>query len=393
MSAHDKRVDALRRAFEDAFGRPPAGFAEAPGRVNLIGEHLDYNDGLVLPFAIEQSVIAAWAPGVGTVVRALAADSGERAEFDARIVPPRDGTWADYVRGVASALGDAGYALRGADVAFAGDVPAGAGLSSSAAVEVAVAAALCEAAGVDVPRAALAVICQRAENSYVGVQSGIMDQFTSALAEPDAALLIDCRSLAHRPVPLRERENGLAVIITDSGVRRELASSAFNDRRRECEQAVARLRETLTRPDLESLRDVALADLPAEIAQDDPIMRRARHVVTEIARVAAAVEALERDDFGEVGRLMVESHLSLRDDYEVSSPELDLLVALATAQPYVLGSRLTGAGFGGCTVTLAQADALDRYERDVVVPYRARTRQAARTYVALPQPGLHVWRA
>ena len=190
----------------------------------------------------------------------------------------------------------------------------------------------------------LALLCQRAENEFVGVQSGIMDQFASALAHRDAALLIDCRSLGHRDVPLRLAEAGLTLVVSDSGVRRELIASAFNERREACRQAVGLLRERLGRPDISGLRDVSVGQLDA-LANEAVLFRRARHVVMEMAGVAAAVGALERGDFGTFGALMVESHMSLRDDYEVSTPELDLLVALATGQPYVLGARLTGAGF------------------------------------------------
>ena len=228
------------------------------------------------------------------------------------------------------------------------------------------------------PLVDLARLCQRAENEFVGVQSGIMDQFASALAHRDHALLIDCRTLQHRDVPLRLAGAGLALVVTDSGQRRELLSSAYNERRRQCERAVVLLRQRLARPGLRSLRDVSLGDLDVLTDEhDQTLLRRARHVVSEIARVAAAVDALDHDDFGVLGRLMVESHLSLRDDYDVSTPELDLLVGLATAQPYVLGSRLTGAGFGGCTITLLESDAVQRYERDVVGAYHARAGLAA----------------
>ena len=194
----------------------------------------------------------------------------------------------------------------------------------------------------------LASLSQRAENEYVGVQCGIMDQFASALSKRDHALLVDCRTLAHRHVPLRLAGAGLVVVIANSAVRRELVTSAYNERRRECEAAVVQLREVLGRPELSSLRDVSAAEIEGiEIADDDVVLRRARHVVPEIGRVAEAVEALEGDDFGRLGELMVESHRSLRDDYEVSSEQLDLLVGLATAQEYVLGARLTGRGSGG----------------------------------------------
>ncbi len=390
---HEQRVETLIAVFEREFGRAPEGIAEAPGRVNLIGEHVDYNDGLVLPFAIDRSVLCAWARRDDDAVDAYSADFREHSRFDLpNIARTASGAWPNYVRGVAERAGSkAQHHVGGLDLAIAGDVPQGAGLSSSAALEVAVAGAFRDAFDLPLDDVALARLCQRAENEYVGVQCGIMDQFASALSRRDHALLIDCRSLAHEAVPLRLAAAGLAIVIANSAVRRELIASAYNDRRRECEQAVAELRLRLDRPDLASLRDVSAADLERTEIDTVP-MKRARHVVTEIARVAAAVDALKRDDFEAAGRLMAESHVSLRDDYEVSSRELDLLVGLATAQDYVLGARLTGAGFGGCTVNLVRADAVDAFARDVIAPYRDRTGLPAVMYVTTPQDGLRTWR-
>ncbi len=267
----------------------------------------------------------------------------------------------------------------------------GAGLSSSAALEVSIAGAFRDAFSFDIDNVTLAKLCQRAENEYVGVQCGIMDQFASALSRRDHALLIDCRTLAYRHIPLRLEAAGLAIVIANSAVTRELASSAYNDRRRECEEAVALLRDRLGRPDFASLRDVSEAEIET-IEVDAVPLRRARHVVREIARVAAATEALEHDGFEALGQLMVESHLSLRDDYDVSSQQIDLLVGLATAQDYVLGARLTGAGFGGCTVNLVRADAIDAFARDVIAPYRERTGLPAVMYVTPACDGLRTWR-
>jgi galactokinase len=437
MARWQERFDGIVAAFERAYGRAPDGVAGAPGRVNLIGEHVDYNDGLVLPFAVEQSVLCAWKqapapagdpepaePGV-----AVERQSGEgappaeaaslfelatpqtlpqlvrvySAEFDAwdawsrtsprldEMLAVRRGDWRDYPAGVLWALRDAGHDVGGVDLAISGDVPQGAGLSSSAAIEVAVAGALRDAFGLDIDGVALARLCQRAENEYAGVQSGIMDQFASALSKRDHALLVDCRTLAYEHVPLRLDRAGLAVVIADSAVSRELASSAYNQRRRECEEAVALLRERLHRDDLASLRDVSSGDLDT-VEIDTVPLRRARHVVGEIARVAAAVEALRADDFAALGALMAESHESLRADYEVSSLQLDLLVGLAAAQDYVSGARLTGAGFGGCTVNIVRADAVEAFERDVIAPYGERTGLPARSYVTPPADGLRIAR-
>jgi galactokinase len=414
---HDERIAALAAAFEREYGRPPQGIAEAPGRVNLIGEHIDYNDGLVLPLAIDRSVLCAWArPGRSfESIRSLfkqehgteepgAASfySVEFREGDATVTmepeaveydQSRHGDWTDYPSGVLWALVEAGCMTRGLDIdiAIAGDVPQGAGLSSSAAVEVAVAGALRDAFELPIGNVDLALLCQRAENEYVGVRCGIMDQFASTLSRCGHALLLDCRSLACKHVPLRLDEHGLSIVIADSAVTRELASSAYNDRRRECDEALAELRAHLSRPSLASLRDVTEEDL-RPTAIDTVPMRRARHVVGEIARVREAADALRRDDFARFGELMRASHASLRDDYEVSSPQLDRLVELATAQPYVLGSRLTGAGFGGCTVSLVRTDAVDSFERDVIEPYRRETGMAAKAYVTPACDGLRTWR-
>jgi galactokinase len=316
----------------------------------------------------------------------------EHSRFNlANVTHAAPGAWANYTRGVVVSLQRAGYASPGIEIAFAGDVPQGAGLSSSAALEVAVAGALRDAFSLPIDDVELARLCQRAENEYVGVQCGIMDQFAAALSKRDHALLIDCRTLAYEHIPLRLEEARLAIVIANSGMKRELASSAYNDRRRECEEAVAMLRERLGRPDLASLRDVTAADLDS-VEIDSVPLRRARHAMTEIAGVAAAAEALRHDDFAELGRLMGESHLSLRDDYQVSSSQLDLLVGLATAREYVAGSRLTGAGFGGCTVNLVRAGSVDAFERDVIAPYRERTGLPAEMYVTSPQDGLRTWR-
>ncbi len=411
---HERRVEELIAAFERQLGRRPEGIAEAPGRVNLIGEHVDYNDGLVLPFAIDRSVMCAWGPSAEQRSELISLNLPAGAQLEPGV---RD--WAGYVDGVEDVLTDEHSLERVyyGPISFAteGDVPLGAGLSSSAAFEVAVAAAYRAACDLPIGDVELARLCQRAENEYVGVRCGIMDQFASALSKQGHALLIDCRTLAYEHVPLRLAEAGLCVVIANSGVKRELASSAYNERWRECEAAVGVLRERLGRAELASLRDVTAAEMeqvmnderaaarPPEAgaaggvhasgtAEEAVALRRARHVVSEIGRVAAAVEALRRDDFEELGRLMGESHRSLREDYEVSSRELDLLVGLATAQEYVVGARLTGAGFGGCTVNIVRADAVDAFERDVIAPYRERTGLAAETYVTAPSDGLRTWR-
>ena len=392
--SHSARIDVAAAAFTREFGRAAAGIAEAPGRVNLIGEHVDYNDGLVLPFAIDRSVIVAWARRDDDAVWVYSTDYSEHARFDlVNATHAAAGAWSNYVRGVAAIIRGAGYTIGGIEFTLAGDVPVGAGLSSSAAIEVAVAGAFRDAFDLRMGDVDLAQLCQRAENEFVGVNSGIMDQFASTLSQRDHALLIDCRSLDYHAIPLRLRAAGLAIVIANCGVQRELIGSAYNQRRAECDAAIIHLRAQLARPDLQSLRDVSVAEIDAlRIDAGDVPLRRARHVVTEIERVRATVDAVEYDDFARVGELMLASHESLRDDYDVSSPQLDLLVELAVAQPYVLGARLTGAGFGGCTVNLVRADAVAAFARDVIAAYRDRTGLPAVMYVASPQDGLRTRR-
>ncbi len=390
------RLDALVEAFRREFGAAPTGFAEAPGRVNLIGEHVDYNDGLVLPFAIDRSVVVAWSRRDDDAVWAYSADYDQHSRFNlANITRAAPGEWSNYARGVLAILHDAQFPIAGINLAIAGDVPRGAGLSSSAAIEVAIAGAVRDAFDLPITGVELARLCQRAENEFVGVNSGIMDQFASALSETDHALLIDCRALEYRAVPLRLAAGGLSIVVANSGVQRELVASAYNVRRAECDAAVTLLRTRLSRPDLRSLRDVSAAEIASlEIAADDAgiALHRARHVVTEIQRVREAADALDRDDFARVGALMRASHESLRTDYAVSSPQLDLLVALASQQDYVRGARLTGAGFGGCTVNLVQTDALPAFGRDVIAPYRNQTGLPAEMYITAAGAGLRTRR-
>jgi galactokinase len=321
------------KAYTERFGGAPALVASAPGRINLIGEHTDYNGGFVLPCAIDRRIAVAVGAGDGGLYS---------ADFDEmRGSGERDGSWADYPRGVAWAMGEEGHETGSFSAAFAGDVPLGSGLSSSAAIEAATALALDALLGLGIGRKDLAVLCQRAENDYVGVASGIMDQYASLLCEAGAALLVDCRSLEARSVPLDLAAAGLALVVCDTRVERGLADTGYNDRRSTCESAARTL-------GIEELRDATEEDLKRLSGEE---LKRARHVVSENARVLEAVEALKYDDFEELGRLMYASHASLRDDYEVSTPELDTFVETAKEHG-ATGARLTGAGFGGCAVAL-----------------------------------------
>ena len=335
-------------------GAAPRLFA-APGRVNLIGEHTDYNDGFVLPMAIDRAVVVAAAPRADRRVRVLSLDLDDEIDFDLdRPGPPRRGAWIDRVEGVAQSLARRGVPLGGADLVLSGDVPHGAGLSSSAALEVAVGMTLWSLAGGEVDRVALALAAQAAENDWVGTRCGVMDPMVSALGVADCALLIDCRSLEATPVPLALPDH--VFVVLDTRVTHDLASSAYNERRAECERGVEILRRWL--PGIRALRDVspdAFAPLAGELPE--PARRRCRHVVDENARTLAAAAALGAGDLVRFGRLMRESHRSLRDDYQVSCPELDLLAEVAAVTPGVLGGRMTGGGFGGCVIALCEREA------------------------------------
>jgi galactokinase len=383
---HRPAAEALDRVF-GAGAAPVTAFA--PGRVNLIGEHTDYNDGFVLPMAIEAGIELSARPRAGREVRLHAVDLGETSAFslDAPIERDPAHPWSDYLRGVVRGVLQAGLRVDGLDLAFSGSLARGAGLSSSAALEVATALALQALAGfaLGVPR--LARLCQAAENEFVGLQCGIMDQYASLAAKAGHALFLDCRSLAFEHVPL---DLGAHVVaICHSGVKHALVGSEYNRRRRECEAGVAALAARF--PGVRALRDATPEQLEACRATLDPVVhRRCRHVIGEDQRVNDAVAALRAGDLGRLGRLMDASHASLRDDYEVSCPEVDLLVELARGAPGVIGARLTGGGFGGCTVNLVERDALPRL-RDVVLPeYQRRTGKVARLFVSTAADGAEV---
>ena len=388
------RVDALAAAFRARFGRSPTGLAEASGRVNLIGEHTDYNEGFVLPVAIDRTIVVAFAPREDGRVRAYSLNFDEEDEFPlADIRRQEDDSWANYVRGVAVVLQEAGHRLTGLDVVIQGNVPIGAGLSSSAALEVATLGAFATVAGLTLADRDKALLAQRAENEFVGVACGVMDQMAAVFGRADHALLIDCRSLETEAVPLNLDAQDLRIVVANTGVRRALSASAYNQRRQECNRAADLLAVLLHRRRPHSLRDITLDDLTMhERSLPEPLGHRAGHVVSENARVLATVDALRRGELAEVGRLLYASHESLARDYEVSSPELDLMVELARSLEGVVGARMTGAGFGGCTVNLVRANAVDAFHQQVVETYRARTGLPAEMYVCRAVDGLRTAR-
>lgn len=361
----------LVSTFQSRFGGEPRAFF-APGRVNLIGEHTDYNDGFVLPVALEVGITLLAAPRSDRRIRVHTVDLDDTDELDIdRPGPGKTSHWLDYIEGVAQAL-DAQQWLTGANIVLAGDVPVGAGLSSSAALEIATGFALLSLVGKTtgtIDRIALARAGQKAEHEYVGTRCGIMDQLVSARAAAKCALLIDCRSLRVEDVPLPA--GGIAILVTDTRKKHELASSEYNRRREECEAAVEIIRGVL--PEVRALRDVSVADLPRLAAVlPDVLFRRTRHVVTENARTLAVASDLERGDWKAAGAAFVESHRSLKNDYEVSAEELDHLVDAALGEPGVLGARMTGGGFGGSTVTLVEEKHLEALKDRLRASFAAR---------------------
>ncbi len=377
----------LLPTFASMFGGAPRLY-RAPGRVNLIGEHTDYNDGWVMPCAIAFSCWAAAAPRRDHRVRVHSLNMAETVEFDlTSFAPAAVRHWSEYVRGVALELQRGGAPMAGADLLVWSDVPLGAGLSSSAALEVAVAYALLGCVGATLQRTDIARLCQRAEHVYAGARCGIMDQFIACHAERGTFLLLDCRSLAARSVALPP---GLGVVICNTMVKHAISGGEYNQRRAQCEEGVRRLAERL--PGMRALRDVT----PAELEQHrdllpDIVYRRCRHVVTENARVEATAAALAAGDLAHVGRCMAGSHQSLRDDYEVSCAELDVMVEAALQQPGTVGARMTGGGFGGCTVNLVEGPAVPGFQRGVAAAYAARTGIRPAIYVTTPAAGAGAW--
>jgi galactokinase len=370
--------------FRDVFRDDPDVVACAPGRVNLIGEHTDYNEGFVLPAAIDRYVCYAGRRRTDRKVRAFSVDFQDWTQFDLDDLRRDEGhSWSNYLRGVSELLEAGGAKLPGADLAIAGDVPREAGLSSSAAVEVAAVAFWQRLGHLEIDPVSVIKLAQKAENEFVGVPCGIMDQFISALGRKDHALFLDCRDLTYRHVPLQP---GVKIVVCNSGVKRALAQSEYERRRNQCTEALAMLRSTGLA--VNSLRDVELAELEAaRHVLTEVLFKRARHVITENQRVLEAVLALEESDLDQFGTLMNQSHTSLRDDYEVSSPELDLLVNLASEQRGVLGARMTGAGFGGCTVNLVRQDSIDSFVGAISQGYELAQGMKAEVYVLQASDG------
>ncbi len=353
----------------------------APGRVNLIGEHTDYNDGFVLPMAIDAKILLVGALRRDTQVRVYSVDFDESDSFDLQcIASSADRPWSNYIRGVCKLYPTETQSIPGGmDLVMQGNVPQGAGLSSSAALEIGTAVLIRELNGFSADGVTLAKLAQRAENEFVGVQCGIMDQFISILGEKDHALFVDCRSLDYERVPAPFKAADASIVVIDTGVKRGLVDSKYNERRQQCQEAVEALRTW--QPELTSLRDVT-PDLKARIEQLPAVSaKRARHVVSENERVLKSVRALKQGELQRFGQYMNASHDSLRDDYEVSCRELDLLVDLVRDNPETYGSRMTGAGFGGCTVSLVPTKEIPDIRSRVLSQYEKETGLAPRMFV------------
>ncbi len=370
----------MAAAFQERFSDPPTHIVRAPGRVNLIGEHTDYNDGFVLPMAIDRDVMIALRPRDDRQVRVYLHDYNDLCyTFDLdSLQHGNDKSPGEYVKGVAWALQSEGYVLKGWEGVLRGDVPIGAGLSSSAALEMATARAFYAVSGFDWYPPKIALLGQKTENQWMGVNSGIMDQMISAAGEAGTALLIDCRSLATEPAPLPP---GTVVVVLDTGTRRGLVGSAYNERRQQCEDAAHYF-------GVKALRDVDETTFQARAGNlDDVTMRRARHIITENLRTLAARDAMQAADPVKMGALMDGSHVSMRDDFEISTDALNAIVRIARQQPGCYGARMTGGGFGGCGVALIDAAHVERFVQAVSESYAQATPHTPQLYVCYPSNG------
>jgi galactokinase len=383
-------IDQIIDRFKENFGQPPIHVARAPGRVNLLGEHVDYNDGFVLPAAIDRATYIAFSPLATPHTTLVAADFNERASFSPRTVPAKTQTdstslpdWAHYPAGVMWALLEEGLSIPAMNAVYASNVPRGSGLSSSASVEMSFMAAWQTLGGWTLPPMQRALLGQKAENQYVGVNCGIMDQFASTCGVANHILRLDCRSLEWRTIPLPE---DVSIVIADTKVRRKLTSGEYNKRRLACEEAVRLLKRDF--PDIKALRDVSVEDFNRLSGKlPDEVSRRARHVVEEIERSKRAPALLEAGNIKSFGILMNKCHISLRDLYEVSCPELDTMVRIAQTIDGCYGARLTGAGFGGCTVNLVAREQANPFAQVLAAGYESETGYHPEIYISQPSDG------
>ncbi|MBN2388365.1 MAG: galactokinase [Anaerolineales bacterium] len=371
----------LELAFRDRFGTRPVTCVRAPGRVNLMGEHTDYNDGFVMPVAIDRAITIALRPRTDRLVTVHSLDYQQSVTFSLDDLQRGERGWAAYVIGVAWALQSAGSALLGWEGILSGDIPKGAGLSSSAALELATARAFAAISGLAWDPARMARLGQQAENQWVGVQCGIMDQMASAAGRAGHALFLDCRSLEYRHIPMPA---GIAIAVLDTGTRRGLVDSAYNERRQQCELAARTL-------GVRALRDIDTAAFKVRATELEPLTRRrARHIIRDNARVLQAIQAMQADDAGTLGQLLNASHASLRDDFEVSSEALNAIVEAAQRQEECFGARMTGAGFGGCAVALVETGQASRFAEQVAAEYIHQTGLNPQIFVCQTADGANI---
>ncbi len=366
------------QGFQEEFESDPVFITHSPGRVNIIGEHTDYNDGFVLPMAINYAAWFALRPRQDNRVVITALDKNEKLDFDLGNFSKGTGGWKEYVSGVAWALQEAGHKLKGWEGVFAGDVPIGAGLSSSAALELALARAFALVSDMDWDPVQMALSCQKAENHWVGINSGIMDQIISACGKENFALMIDCRNLKIIHVPLPKNTQ---IVILDTATRRGLVDSAYNERKAQCDAVACHF-------DVKALRDITQDQLEKRAGiLDLTLYRRAQHVISENQRVLDAVKAFKKGDAEGLGLLMNQSHASMRDDFEISRKEMDQMVSIAQSQPSCYGARMTGGGFGGCAVALVAEDQVEKFQEAVVREYKEITGLKAKVYLSLAADG------
>jgi galactokinase len=378
-------VTVTRSFHLQRFGENPAVFM-APGRVNIIGEHTDYADGFVMPAAIDFATLAVISPQNDNSIAIYSLNFNEQVEHSLNNLPAKASHhWSDYPLGVISVLREAGINIPPFSLTLNGNVPLGAGLSSSASVEVATMAAILGLAGTTIPLPQMARLCQRAENHYVGASTGIMDQFIACCGAENHALLLDCRSLEYRLAPI---PSDLSLVIANTMVKHSHAGGEYNIRRSEVEEGTALLRSH--RPEIKLLRDATVEDLRRWGSEMRPnVLKRCRHIITENARTVAAADALEAGDLKTLGRLMYEAHASYRDDFEASCPEADILVELAKKEPGCIGARLTGGGFGGCTVNLVENSHAQAFSGHLHDGYRDATGIQADIYLCHASAGVH----
>ncbi len=373
--------ETVTREFSRLYGSQPTHVVRAPGRVNIIGEHTDYNDGFVLPMAIDRAAWIALRPRDDGQVAIYSTYFEQTITFSLDDFETAKDGWVEYLRGVAWVLAKEGYALKGWDGVIASDVPVGAGLSSSAAIEMATARALSVTSGFEWDPATMAKIGQKAENNWVGAKTGIMDQMISAAGKEDHALLIDCRSLECQLYPLPP---GTVIVVLDTSTRRGLVDSSYNERRESCEKAAHFFA-------VKALRDVTIEQFEDKASQLDPVTRRrARHVITENTRTLAAADAMKRGDAEALGKLMDESHVSMRDDFEISGDALNAIVDAARREPACYGARMTGGGFAGCAVALVKADEAEHFATAVAVTYQNSTGLTPAIYVCKATNGAEI---